>query len=77
MRAGVTIINNKVTNYIVLSEDQNLEEISTDTLIYADYDPEIHPWGPGGAQDIEVGLGWRDRLKEKLGYCIFCGDNVV
>lgn len=69
------IKNNRVVNIIAGDSIEGLRDHpEANVSTFEVYDRELHPWGPHGQIDIEVGLGWRTRLKEKLGYCIFCGD---
>ena len=71
------IKNNMVVNIIAgddLESLKNHPEAAYST--FQIYDREVHPWGPNGFCDVEVGAGWRTRLKEKLGCCIFCGDGL-
>ena len=72
------IKNNRVVNIIVAENLQILEiHPEANISIFEEYNKEIHPWGPPtGHLDVEVGLGWKTRLKEKLGHCIFCGDHL-
>lgn len=53
-----------------------LLESQNEGVQYEPYNPEIHPWSMYGPCDIEIGIGWKDSLKQKLGYCIFCGDGL-
>ena len=71
------IINNKVINILNSSDLDVFKILEEEQTKFEEYNKELHPWGPNGVCDIEIGVGWRDRLKQKLGYCIFCGDNVV
>jgi hypothetical protein len=69
------IKDNKVIGIIVVDSFEVLKTLSNiNNCTFEMYDTDIHPWGPYGQCDVEVGLGWRTRLKEKVGYCIFCGD---
>lgn len=64
------IANNKVINIEIFNGEYIPEG-------YEKYASEIHPWGPDGRLDIEIGQDWKERLKVKLGYCIFCGDSII
>lgn len=71
------IINNRVIGIVV---GDSVEYISSLPLLQGTfelYDESIHPWGPNGPCDIEIGPNWKDRLKEKIGYCMFCGDGIT
>lgn len=71
------IKNNRVINIISGNNAEALKDHpEANVSTFEVYDREIHPWGPYGQCDVEIGLGWRTRLKEKLGYCIFCGDHI-
>lgn len=74
----VQIKNNKVINLVSAISIQSMNGYPCEPGTYfEEYDPSIHPWGPGGECGIEIGAGWKDKLKEKIGYCIFCGDHAV
>jgi hypothetical protein len=73
MLTAAIIENNKTIGLSIFS---SLEEMKSAGANYEIYDKEIHPWGPKGFIDIENGIGWKERLKEKLGYCIFSGDGL-
>jgi hypothetical protein len=71
------IKNNRVVNIISVDNIEiikNHPDVSGDIL--EEYNPNIHPWGPSGVCDVDIGPNWKDRLKEKLGYCIFCRDGL-
>jgi hypothetical protein len=71
------IKNNKVINIIVPGDMEWIASLAAQGITHEPYDQTIHPWGPNAPYDIEIGIGWKDRLKEKLGYCIFCGDGMI
>jgi hypothetical protein len=71
------IKNNRVVNILAAESIEAIKsnpEFSSDILEI--YDIAVHPWGPSGVCDVDIGPDWKDRLKEKLGYCIFCGDGL-
>jgi hypothetical protein len=72
----VAHIKNNIVIGILACDDSFEKDIIAADDKYELYNPEIHPWGPYGICDVEVGAGWKNRLKEKLGYCIFCGDGL-
>lgn len=72
------IRNNMVINLIATANLEILNKYPGDGKdIFCEYNGDIHPWGPNGPLDIEIGLNWKERLKQKLGYCIFCMDGLI
>jgi hypothetical protein len=73
----VHILNKKVVAIYASPNIERFNNFPDNEGFFEEYNESIHPWGPNGQLDVEVGLNWKDRLKEKLGYCMFCGDGTV